>query len=253
MTCQRRPLAQPFPLPLPSAFYLTEHLGVTAVDWQLQADQASLETEHWQVELDPRAPNAGLQIRVGTTQLGQFFRIEPKPSHSFSIQEAYVRQDDLIVRYEQSGDDLYTVQLNWRRLDWETPDALALELWISVQTSLLDTHPVIDVRSCTAGTRWHSLSLNDLSISSNDTTVIGLVKKSAVTVMVMVEPSDAKLANRVLDLNEDFALRIFGDFMEKGVIRRTRLRLFAMTGEITRSKIAQQYRLFSESPLPLTA
>ena len=157
------------------------------MDWQLQVDQASLESKQWRVELDPRAPNAGLQIAFGSTRLGQFLRINPKPSHSFKIQEAYVRKNDLIVRYEQSGDDLYTVQLNWRRLDCEIPDILALELWISVQTSLLDTHPVIEVRSRTPDALWHSLTLNDLSIDKSDTAAIGLVKKSGVTAMVMID------------------------------------------------------------------
>lgn len=222
------------------------------MDWQLEADRASLETELCGVELNQRTPNTGLQIRIGTTSLGQFFRISPKPSHSFTIQEAYVRQNDLILRYEQSGNDLYSLQLNWRRLDWDQ-DALALELWISVQTSLLDTHPAIEIRSGTPGALWHFLSLNDLSIGNSDKTVVGLVKKSGVTAMVMVEPSDAQPVNRSLDRNEEFALKIFGEFMEKGVIRRTRLRFFGCTDEIARSRIKKQYQSFIESPLPLTA
>jgi hypothetical protein len=223
------------------------------VDWQLRADQALLETKYWRVELDPRAPKAGLQINSGSTQLGQFLKISPKPSHSFKIQEAYVRQNDLIVRYEQSGDDLYTVQLNWRRLECEIPDALSLELWISVQTALLDTHPVIEVRSHTPDAQWHGLNLHDLSIDKSDCTAIGLVKKSSVTAMVMIEPSDAQQARRIPDRSENFTLRLLGEFMEKGVIRRARLRFFAVSGEFSRSKIAKQYRKFTDSPLPLTA
>lgn len=223
------------------------------MEWQLQSDQAYLETEHWRVGLDPRAPNSGLQIRFGSTVVGQFFKIAPKPSHSFKIQEAYIRQNDLIVRYEQSDDDLYTVQLNWRRLDCEIPDALALELWISVQTSLLDTHPTIEVRSRTSDALWHSLTLDDLSAEKSDKTAIGLVKKSGVTAMVMIEPSDAHQAHRILERSDDFALKILGDFMEKGVIRRVRMRLLAVASEIPRSKIAKQYRAFTDSPLPLTA
>ena len=223
------------------------------MDWQLQANQTSLERNYWRLELDPRAPNAGLQVRFGSTQIGPFLRITPKPTHSFNIQEAYVRQNDLIVRYEQSDSDLYTVQLNWRVLGCEIANALALELWISVQTSLLDTHPAIDVRSHTADALWHSLTLSDLSFDSSDMTAIGLVKKSGVTALVMIEPSDAHQAKRILDRSEDFTLRIFGEFMEKGVIRRARLRLMVVSGEIARSKIVKQYRAFTDSPLPLTA
>lgn len=223
------------------------------MEWQLQSDQAFLETEHWRVDLDPRAPNAGLKIRVGSTQLGEFLKISPKPSHSFKIQEAYVRQNDLIVRYEQSIADLYTIQLNWRRLNCEIPDALALEVWISVQTSLLDTHPTIEVRSGTPDALWHSLTLDDLSMDKSDSTAIGLVKKSGLTAMVMIEPSDARQARRIVDRSEDFAFRLLGDFMEKGVIRRARLRLLVVSAELSRSKVVKQFRAFIDSPLPLTA
>ena len=235
------------------AFSITRDFGVTAVDWQLETGQASVEKDHWHVELDPRDPKAGLKIRHASKQLGHFLRVAPKPSHSFNIQEAYVRQNDLIVRYEQSGDDLYTVQLNWRKLDCAIPNALALELWISVQTTLLDTHPTIEVCSSTPDAQWHGLTLNDLSIETSDTVVIGLVKTSGVTAMVMIESSDALQANRILGRSNDFTWKILGEFMEKGVIRRARLRIFAVAGEFARSKIAKQYRLFTDSPLPLTA
>ena len=223
------------------------------MDWQLQSNQAWLQNEHWRVELDPRSPNKGLQIHYGAVALGHFLKVNPKPSHSFNIQEAYVRQNDLILRYEQSGEDLYTVQLNWRRLESQITEGLALELWISVQTSLLDTHPAIDIRSRTPDAMWHILTLDDLSINKSDLAAIGLVKKSGVTAMVMIDPSEARQAQKTLDRNEYFTLKLFGEFMEKGVIRRARLRFFAVTGEISRSKIAKQYRTFAESPLPLTA
>jgi hypothetical protein len=223
------------------------------VDWQLQSDQGFLDSKRWRAELDPRAPNSGLQVRFETMQLGQFFKISPKPSHSFAIQEAYVRQNDLIVRYEQSNQDLYTVQLNWRRLESEIPDALAVEVWISVQTSLLDTHPTIEVRSRTPDAQWHVLTLSDLQIEKNDCAVLGLVKKSGVTSIIMIEPSDAQQARRITERSDEFSFRILGDFMEKGVIRRARLRLLVVTAELSRSKIIKEFRAFTDSPLPLTA
>ncbi len=223
------------------------------MEWQLNSEQAFFETNRGRVELDPRAPNTGLQVHFGAIQLGQFLKIVPKPSHAFKIQEAYIRQNDLIVRYEQSGSDLFTVQLNWRRLDCDIPDALAFEVWISVQTSLLDTHPEIEVRSRTPDASWHALSLDDLSVEKSSSTAIGLVKKSGVTAMIMIEPSDAHQAQRIVDRSDDFAFRLLGDFMEKGVIRRVRLRFLAVSTELSRSKIVKQFRAFMDSPLPLTA
>jgi hypothetical protein len=226
---------------------------VTAVDWQLQTEKAAFEGEDWQASMDPRAPQVGMQINRLQQDLTHLFRVMPKTPHSCSIQEAYVREDDLIVRYEQSGDDLFTFQLNWRVLPSDVAGSLALELWISVQTTLLDTHPKIDVRSRAAGAMWHDFTLNDLSIEKSDTTAVGLFKKAGVTSIVMVQPSDAHQSKRVRDKNEDFTLRMFGEFMEKGVIRRARLRFYSVPGELSRFAIINQYRAFIDSPLPLTA
>ena len=227
------------------------------MDWQLQTDKATLVTNDWQAELDPRAPQTGMRLdrmqQNSPTSIGQILRVTPKPSHSYNIHEAYVRENDLIVRYEQSGDDLYTFQLNWRHLPSSIPGAFAMELWISVQTSLLDTHPTIDVRSRAADAMWHGLTLDDLSIEKSDITAIGLFKKSGVTSILMIQPSDARQAKRVRDKNEDFTWRMFGEFMEKGVIRRARLCFLSVPGEVSRYTITKEYRAFMDSPLPLTA
>ena len=138
-------------------------------------------------------------------------------------------------------------------MECEILDALAIELWISVQTSLLDTHPAIEIRSRAPDAQWHDLTLKDLSVDKSDHTAIGLVKKSGVTAMVMIEPSDAQQARRIVQRSDEFTLRVLGDFMEKGVIRRARLRLLAVTAELPRSKITSLFRSFTDSPLPLTA
>ena len=223
----------------------------------MQSDKAALVTGDWQAELDPRAPQTGMRLertqQNSQSNIAQIFRVTPKPSHSFNIEEAYVRENDLIVRYEQSGDDLFTFQLNWRRLESELPGALAIELWISVQTSLLDTHPIVDVRSRATDAQWHGLSLDDLSIEKSDVTAVGLFKKAGVTSLIMVHPTDAHQTKRIRDKNEDFTLRIFGQFMEKGVIRRARLCFLSAPGEISRYTMIKAYRAFIDSSLPLTA
>ncbi len=227
------------------------------MDWNVQSDKAALIVGDWRAELDPRTPANGLRIsrtQQGTqSNIAQIFRVTPKPSHSFTIQESYVREEDMIVRYEQSGDDLYTFQLNWRKLTSDIAGAFAIELWISVQTSLLDTHPTIEVRSRATESQWHALTLDDLSYEKSDVVSMGLFKKSGVTSLLMIQPSDANQAKRVLDKKEDFTLRMFGDFMEKGVIRRARLCFLSIPGEVSRYTMIKEYRAFAESPLPLTA
>lgn len=223
------------------------------MEWQLDPNQARLECGDWHFSLDHRVPKNGLKVRHGSDELGALLAVIPTPSHTCTIQEAYVRQNDLIVRYEQAGDDQYTFQLNWRKLNCTIPRGIAIELWISVQTSLLDTHPVLDVRSRTPNGLWHALSMRDLSVESSDAVAIGLVKKASVTSLVMVQPSDALQAKRVRNRDEEFTLRMFGEFMERGVIRRARLCYVAAPGDLSRRDIVNQYQLFADSPLPLTA
>src|SRR5690606_23390891 len=85
------------------------------------------------------------------------------PPHSGLPQEVYSRQNDLIVRYGQGPSELFSYQLDWRLLEPAAPFVAAIELWLSVQTELLDTQPELEI-TCSApdGVRWSSFEHQQL-------------------------------------------------------------------------------------------
>jgi hypothetical protein len=223
------------------------------MDWQLQKDLGWCECGPWCVKLKPLDPGHGLSLFRGNELTWNLLRVKPLPRHALHLQEAYVRQEDLILRYEQSQSDQFGFQLNWRRLDCELVDAIAIELWLSVQTTLLNTHPMFEIDS-TAHGNWQTLTLAQLSCSKAQVTAAGCSRDQSLTTIVMIQDSDACQAKLIKDKSaKELRFRMFGQFLEKGVIRRARLCFLATTADLSQAEIAEAYQKFSASPLPLTA
>lgn len=223
------------------------------MDWQLQKDLGWSESGRWSVKLNPRDPAQGVSLFFDQTLSWNLLRIRPIPGHALHLQEAYVRQEDLILRYEQSGNDLFGFQLNWRRVECDVKDALGLELWLSVQTTLLDTHPQFEIDSTAHGT-WRTMSLGQLTAGQNGGAALGWSEDTGRSTLVMIQDSDvvqAKLLERGRE--QELAIRMFGQFLEKGVIRRARLGLLATSSPMSPDAIRTAYHRFCASPLPLTA
>ncbi|MFO0944318.1 MAG: hypothetical protein U0930_26715, partial [Pirellulales bacterium] len=94
----------------------------------------------WTIELDPTKPNQPVSISLGSFSW-QALAVQPLPSHSLVPEEVYVRQQDLIARFTQGRSDLYSLQVDYRLLDAPSEFDLALEVWLTVQTTLLDGSP----------------------------------------------------------------------------------------------------------------
>ena len=74
------------------------------------------------------------------------------------------------------------------------------------------------------------------------------------TLLVMAQASDVEqIEVQHCDLACENSLRMFGQFMEKGVIRRARLCFVATPQMLENAGIARSFELFSARPLPLTA
>ncbi len=224
------------------------------MSWELKTQQAALVSNDWRVELVPTEPMSGLKVFHQGVELGTVLCVIPQPTHSRHIQEAYVRQADLIVRYEQHGDDLYTLQLNWRTFDCDLDGALAIELWLSVQTTLLDTHPVVELKSSVNASNWETVSLRERKAEPSERPAVMVAHCGQHTLLVMVQASDVEhVALQSDDLDTEHTLRMFGHFMEKGVIRRARVCFVAAPQPLDDAAIQNVYQQFSDSPLPLTA
>ena len=222
--------------------------------WKLRDSLAILETPCVNVaaSLAETAPTLRI-LPTGNSGSSKQLSVEINPmddnaplaTEGFNLGEAYVRQQDLIAFYPQKLPWHFGYQLDFRRIpgeksvpEWNEQEFLTIEVWLSVQTSLLDSNPKFEIR---------------VSGGAFEENADGLWLDSENQSAILIHPLDREdCQSRFLKDSQSLEMSVFGRFMEKGVIRRMRFRILA--SPISRSKDFWIDRLneFSESPLPLT-
>ena len=134
------------------------------------------------------------------------------------------------------GSGRFGYQIDIRLLDEAPHKALAMEIWLSIQTSRLDSHPQLEVKL--KGERFKGLVENSWTSES-------------CRLGILVHPLDQHDCH-IMQENDGLAMRVFGRFMEKGVIRRMRFRLIAALEPESVAYWRDRFEEFSNSPLPLT-
>ncbi len=229
------------------------------MSWQLSSSTATLSTSFWSGVLDLENPQNGLSLESDNGLKSNLFPISLMQTPATPLlSECFVRQGDLIVVYPQREGRPFSLQLDYRILPIEShiqsavttaanplEKGLLVELWISLQTYLLDTHPTIEM----------DLHLNRTSAppSTHPIAILsGTCPPSGLHVTYFVDPHDQRDTKwRHHDVHH--RATFFGHFMEKGVIRRARLRCLVTRMPVCSDFIADQYQQLVESPLPLTA
>jgi hypothetical protein len=256
--------------------------------WQVQGDTASFslvagdkpisgfeKDAAWVGELELRRPDLGLRVTcdsrsgnpdVSATNDTHLFALDfPSDGLGLSgretqplLQETFVRQGDLITSYPQRPNRPFSLQLDFKVLPIQTnvksaltdaanvvEEGLLVELWISQQTYLLDTHPSVAMnvllKPATAPPSRHAIAI-----------LSGQCPPSGLYVTYMVDPHD-QIDTKWEHHDSLHVARFFGHFMEKGVIRRARLRCLVTKKPVCSDFIAEQYKQLVDSPLPLTA
>ncbi len=183
------------------------------------------------IQIQDAAKRTVLSVGITPSEL----QVNPSATELL-LGDAYVRQNDLIAMFPELAPWRFGYQIDMRVLKEAPPDTLAVEIWLSIQTSLLDSHPQLELQlkgerfNTAADKGWTSQSMR-----------MGL----------MVHPLDQRDCH-IEQRGDELAMRVFGRFMEKGVIRRMRFRL--ILGQKPESSVFWQDRFdeFSKSPLPLT-
>jgi hypothetical protein len=170
------------------------------------------------------------------------------------VADAYVRDGDLVATYGQMPNWPYAPQIYWRVesvsiLGTKIP---TLSLLVSIQTDSLDTQPAIRV-----ATRLPAVEVVEM----------GLVASAGRTQALLWRLTDADLSYVEIVPTSDFCdvsvacdeagrftteWSLFGEFLEKGVIRRARMMSIFLPHKRDEELAAEYCREFQRRPLPLT-
>ncbi len=220
------------------------------VVWRLQGTQATLDTPAGcQASLDLSRPWLGMRI-AGLSEACRFLGVAvPCAEPAIATYDSYVRGRDLVATYEQNAERPIRATLYWRALD-EADAAgarFAIELVVSVQTSLLESRPTLEVQSDAPATaiplppELGGCSL--LRLADSDASYLELLHPTAFAASELeVDAARVRLRHRLF----------FPEDLEKGVILRARLRAIVLPTAGDSEAAARYHRSFLASPPPLT-
>ena len=131
-------------------------------------------------------------------------------------------------------------------------DLLVLEVTISIQTDLLDTHPRSRCR-CIVHIRWSVLPRSVKQFGDAGSPPISVAVSEDHFTGVLLGPHDSPFTTNHSS-DSLLRLRLFGDFLEKGVIRKARpwIVIDRSGGSASRLQLESWWKQLCGSPLPLT-
>ena len=250
--------------------------------WLLQGTSARLATDWLCAALDLRNPSLGLAdlrvslggspaIAIPEAEILQV-HIGDQAAAEELLVDGYCRGDDLVASYAPSGRDELTPQICWRLLRGSS-EAQGLELVLSVYTTRLDSNAtssfatslsvdeVLVWNECGGG-RFEPLSPGSPSPDSpllglNAAAVLFRLPGGHASYLEMVHPSDLCRASVRFEAAPGQRVRsvyqVFAHRLEKGVMRRGRLRgYFMRRGEDEACGRALRAAFLASAP-PLTA
>jgi len=246
--------------------------------WRLESPIAELSVGGISGRVDVSRPQLGLHrvafngqpqdarlLSLGSDDAGRDSDVPGWP-----VADAYVRGHDLVAMYRPRDDWPFSPQVYWQaNAPQSASDALGgLSLFISVQTHLLDTWPRISVRSqATADETLHvmpddarhratplSRPAQTIRPTAGATCVLRRLAGQRLSYAEIMPASDFREVRVEWDAGGSCHTRweLFADFLEKGVIWRSRLQAVLLPRENDILHAIACCRAFQERPLPLT-
>lgn len=251
----------------------TEAMNNDQNAWQLRGTTAQLTTEFLDATLDVRRPDLGLsaiaaRVNGHNVQLdtASILAVGAGRSDSEAVESTdyYVRGDDLIVSCRRTAAPQVGLQIYWRVVREAALQTNGIEAIVSAQTELLDSDPASTVSSrlpagdvltvaADGDPAFQPLAVADGESANGGGAVLIRLKGRPISFLEMVHPSDDRGAT-ITRTDEQLATSypVLTERLEKGVIRRSRLRALFLPRENDSAVAAELYRRFATSPAPLT-
>jgi hypothetical protein len=184
--------------------------------WRLEGEHAHLACDALQATIDVTAPHRGLAELSyrGVPIEGWLLGVEVESASSPS--DAYIRGNDLVVVYREKPERPFSVQVYWSATAGPARDGMILDATVSIQTRQWEAYPRVMIASPIAQSEMIAID------------AAAMVMRPAGVDWSYVEvtlPGDFALLSGGEGRRSQDAHWLFGEqFMERGVIRRLRLR-----------------------------
>ena len=220
-----------------------------AACWSLQANKATLDSTDFSASINLLDPGSGItNIQYcGSVIEGFVLGIAPsehKIQAPGEIADAYVRGTDLVVTYTQTDDRPFALQIYWR-LNFFDDDVVQIDGIVSLQTCLLESFPLIAAQT----------EVSSEIAAGPGAGILVRGHNSAWSYAELVQPEDRRDSPSIDALDTSrvaICHKLGGQFLEKGVIRRLRLRGLFMPRDDD-AQLADKYLTSLETEeLPLT-
>jgi hypothetical protein len=214
--------------------------------WRLDGSRAFLEHEAFQGSVDIERAQRGLtELRYrGAPIEGWFLGVDVEAPAPPS--DAYVRAGDLVVAYPESADRPFSVQIYWSiGQSTPLPDALVFDATVSIQTRQWEAYPRVTVTSQLAKAEPIALDAAATVIrpAGVEWSYVEVVPAEDFVQMPLKSAEPTAPGGWIYD----------GHFMERGVIRRLRVRgALVPRKDDLEAAVRLRTQLLAEQP-PLTA
>ena len=227
----------------------------------LASAQSNVGGQDLQLTIDSDSPASGARITVGRDAMSLFSVESSNPNEQLA--DLYIRGDDLIAKY-QSSDDQFDRELYWRVPNLDLPEgAFALEMIYSLQTDLLEANPnprIISELKARQVEYWSAVGdalAGELEWKQQEKAdgcqMITAKLSDETRLAVAVYPNDLMVMEFAeIDGETILTCRLNAEFLEKGVIRRTRMFAMCAAGEVSDADMIKVAQEFLDSDLPLT-
>ena len=246
---------------------------MNAAKWRMEGDAGCLSCGPMEGRVE--ADGMGVRLLVATWRgmpsdaFGAMITAGPGPRPPvIEVKERYVRGSDFVATYARSEDFPVAPQFYWRAALHEALSAVQVQMILSVQTDLLDSHPEASVNSFAIESRlFHAPRLQSDSFREvSDSAMyegnggrehLFVFRNEALDLSYaqMVHPSDFVAAQ--LQASEArpplVSATLFPESLEKGVIRRARISGWFLPAENDLQAAVKLAKQFVNEPLPLTA